>query len=386
MFSVFYLQKMLGLKELRFPLIFGVIGAFFGLWLRYFFMGGNLPVTYKFMLHAHSHLMILGFIFNALLLLVWQHFSIGFDKISKRYFYALQVFTGLMVIAFLYQGYALYSITFSTLHLWTSYILLIRLWKRLRGNRNLILMIKAGIVFHFLSSIGPYALGPLMVLGLKNSPWYQQAVFFYLHFQFFGIYFIWVLALFFKRVNLKPDFSSVRIIVLSLVFLFAHSLDFSFDHLLLNFTGGLASSLLFIVLVRHFNYFKKVSQTDRMFYYLLLLLLFFNILGSIPFFADLVVEHRMMLIAWLHFIFLGFFAPFIWMMRSIKLDGKFFTGFITVLFLTETLLISGSFYTAIFGISVMKALFYTYLLVLIYFILIHFKIYRNYSSKRTVND
>ncbi|RUA07107.1 MAG: hypothetical protein DSY82_08670 [Flavobacteriia bacterium] len=371
---------MVSIKELRYPLFFGVLGAFLGLWLRYFFTGGQLPVSFKFMLHAHSHLMMLGFIFNALLLLVWQNFTSGFDLLSKRYFIALQIFVLLMMIAFLYQGYGFYSILFSTFHLWTSYILLIRLWKRLEGNRKLLFMIKAGIIFHFLSSLGPYALGPLSVMGLKASPWYQQAVFFYLHFQFFGIYFVWLQALFFKKTNIIPELKFIKIIVVSLALLYVHSLDFSFDHPALNFIGGLTSTLLFVVYITFYNRFKEQSFQYRFFYFILLTVFALNILGSFPYFSDLVVQHRMILIAWLHFLFLGVFAPFIWMMRSIRLNGKYFIFYAIFFILTEFLLIYASFYTGIFGISVMKVLFYTYLGVFIGFLTIHSVIYLRFRK------
>ena len=376
---------MVTIKELRYPLFLGVLGAFLGLLLRYFFMGGQIFVPFKFMLHAHSHLMMLGFIFNALLLLVWQNFTTGFDPLSKKYFIALQVFVLLMMTAFLYQGYALYSIVFSTLHLWTSYILLIRLWKRLEGNRKLLIMIRTGIIFHFLSSLGPYALGPLSVLGMKGSPWYQQAVFFYLHFQFFGIYFIWLLTLFFKKTGITPEIKMISIIIVALTLLYVHSLDFSFEHPALNFTGAVASVSLFGVFLNLFSKFKEQPVRFQIIYYLLLTVFALNILGSFPYFSSLVVNHRMILIAWLHFLFLGVFAPFIWMMRSFKLNGYIFLIYTLFLIITEFLLIYGSFHTNIMGVSIMKALFYSYLGVFLTFTVIHTLIYIRYLKPKTLD-
>ncbi|VAW19475.1 hypothetical protein MNBD_BACTEROID05-854, partial [hydrothermal vent metagenome] len=240
---------MLAKKLWLFPLLFGLIGSFLGLILRYAYTGNLVDFSFKFFLHAHSHVMLLGFLFNALLTLVWINFTSSIDKISYRYYIALQVCMALMVVAFLLQGYAFYSILFSTLHLWISYILLIRLWKRLEGNKDLILLLKLGIVFHFLSSLGPYSLGPLMVLNLKNSPWYQQAVFFYLHFQFFGVFFTWLLALLIKKAKIKISQEWVLTFVISLVLLYAHSLDYSFNNWLIYFFGGLGSLILFFNLI-----------------------------------------------------------------------------------------------------------------------------------------
>ena len=154
-----------------FPLMFGVIGSLIGLILRYAYTGGiSFSINFKHILHAHSHVMLLGFLFNSLFIFIWMNFAKIMDKVSYRYYFAMQVSMALMIVAFILQGYAFYSILFSTLHLWISYILLVRLWKRLEGKKEVLSLVKVGIVFHFLSSLGPYALGPLMVLELKNSP------------------------------------------------------------------------------------------------------------------------------------------------------------------------------------------------------------------------
>ena len=147
-------------KLWQYPLIFGVLGTFIGLILRYAFTGAIAGFPFKNFMHSHSHVLLLGFIFNGLLILVWTNFTLGIDKISYRYYVALQVCIAFMLISFILQGYAFYSILFSTLHLWISYILLIRLWKQLKENNTINKFIKIGIVFHFLSSIGPYVLGP----------------------------------------------------------------------------------------------------------------------------------------------------------------------------------------------------------------------------------
>ena len=192
--------KQYSTKQLWFyPLIFGILGGLIGLVLRYAFTGAFTGFPLKNVLHSHSHVMLLGFIFNALIVFLWIFFTKGIDRLSFLYYIALQVCLSVMLVAFIIQGYALVSITFSTLHLWISYILLIRLWKRLDGNKNLVSLIKIGILFHFISSIGPYCLGPLMVLKMQESPWYQQAIFFYLHFQYFGSFFVWFLAVLFQK-------------------------------------------------------------------------------------------------------------------------------------------------------------------------------------------
>ena len=354
-----------------YPLLFGIIGGFLGLVIRYLYTGEVISVPFKFLQHAHSHTMMLGLLFNALILLVWNRYTSTMDQVSVRYFIALQVFVLFIMIAFLFQGYAFFSILFSTLHLWTSYILMIRLWKRLEGEEIILLLIKTGIIFHFLSSLGPYTLGPIMVMGLKSSPWYQQAVFFYLHFQFFGVYFIWILALLFDKAGILLNKKLAYAIVLSLILLYAHSMDFSFNHWMIQFLGGLGSGILFFVLLYLWKIFKHQNTGVKLIFYLLLLISFFNILGSFPYFANLVIHSRFILIAWLHFLFLGLYVPFIWYFLKVSISKSLWSLYLIFILVTELLLLFPAFFSKIQPFSIMDLLFYTYFGVFIIISIIH---------------
>lgn len=348
-------------KLWAYPLLFGIIGAFIGLILRYAFTGSSIVFPFKNVLHAHSHVMLLGFLFNALLALVWTNFTNGIDKASYKIYIALQLCMAIMIVAFIIQGYALYSILFSTLHLWLSYILLIRLWKRLVGNKFLIQLIKVGILFHFISSLGPYALGPLMVMDMKESPWYQQAIFFYLHFQFLGLFFTWMLAVLLQKTAVIITKKQVLSIVISLVFLYAHSLDYNFDHWLIQLFGGFGSILLFIILLSFKHVFQKLENRFKIIYYIILTVAIINILGSIPVVAKLVINNHFMLIAWLHFLFLGMYVPFTWVFLKQKtsLYIWFLYGFTVIL--SEAVLVFPNELSAWFSISIMWLLFIIYL-------------------------
>lgn len=296
-----------------YPLLFGIIGALLGLVLRYAYTGSLNGFQFKNVLHSHSHVMLLGFIFNALLIAVWSKFTIQIDKVTHWLFLILQICIAVFLVAFIVQGYAFYSILFSTIHLWVSYILLIRLWQKLNHNNPQSNLIKLGIVFHFISSIGPYMLGPLMVLEMQGSPWYQQAIFFYLHFQYFGLFFVWMLALLFQKAQIRLTKKQFILLTVSLVFLYAHSLDFSFNHWLIQFFGGLGALVLFVLLINFIKRFNSLRHNYKFLYFGVLLISFLNILGSVPIIANLVVENRFILIAWLHLLFLGMYTPFIWL-------------------------------------------------------------------------
>jgi len=354
-----------------YPLIFGMLGAFIGLVLRYAFAGNISNFPFKNLLHAHSHSMLLGLILNALIILIWTSFTKGIDKISYRYYIVLQVCLAFMTVAFILQGYAFYSIVFSTVHLWTSYILLIRLWKRLEGNKQLLKLIKIGVVFHFVSSLGPYALGPLMVLDLKESPWYQQAIFFYLHFQFFGIFFTWLLALLIQKTKLVLTKKHLLGIVFGLIFMYAHSLDYSFNHWLIQFVGALGSILLLLTLTSFYTSFSGIKKQYKTIYYITILIAAINLIGSIPIVAQFLVDNRFVLIAWLHFLFLGLYLPFIWVFIEKKINFLVWILYLVFFVFSELLLIFPEVLHNIFNISVMNLLLFAYLGIFLSILIMH---------------
>jgi len=344
-----------------YPMLFGFLGVLIGLVLRYAFTGALTNFPLKNVLHSHSHVMLLGFIFNALAVLVWTRFTEGIDKTSYKLYLALQVCITGMLITFIIQGYALFSITFSTLHLWLSYIFLIRLWKRLRGHKQLTQLVKIGVVFHFISSIGPYCLGPLMAMDMQDSPWYQQAIFFYLHFQYFGVLFIWLLALLLQHstVLIKPRM--VLIITLSLVGLYAHSLDYNFNHWAIQLIGSISALGLFMVCLSWFKGFQFTQKSYRFLYLIVLGITLCNILGSIPTIADLVVTERFVLIAWLHALFLGLFTPFIWIESQHHISKIVWIGYAIFFVLTELILVFPSTFYSFTSIAIPQLLFLVYL-------------------------
>jgi hypothetical protein len=365
---------MLQKKLWIFPLMFGIIGSLIGLILRYAFTGSVSAFPFKNFLHSHSHVMLLGFIFNGLLIMVWKYFTNGIDTWSYRYYLILQGCVLAMLIAFLIEGYAFYSILFSTIHLWISYVLLIRLWKRIKENNTLTQFVKFGIVFHFISSLGPYILGPLMIMEMHNSPWYQQSIFFYLHFQYFGVFFVWMLAILFNKSNLALSKNYSLAIIFSLVLLFTHSLNYSFDHYLINIIGFGASLFLFLVILKLIKDLFDVQKKYDIMFGIILLIAFLNIIGSIPAVANLVVESRFLLIAWLHLIFLGMYVPFIWLSFKMKINSITWSIYAFFVLMTEVCLVFPGTISKVSPISLMWLLFITYLGVFVLISIVHFQL------------
>ena len=356
---------------LFYPILFGVLGAFLGLITRYLFVDNSFGYPIKFIIHSHSHVMLLGFLFNTLSVFIWQHFTDGIDKLSYKIYLFMQIAVAGMLVAFILQGYAFYSILFSTLHLWLSYVFVVRIWKRLRDTSSNSRLIKIGIVFHFISSIGPYCLGPLMAFEMQESPWYQQAIFFYLHFQFFGILFLWLLATFLKKTNKSLSNLQVNLLTLSVIGLYAHSLNYSFNYWLINSIGGLSASILVFVLFSLVKHSSRFTLKQNVTFYTLLLLSIIYTLGSFPFFASMVVDNHFVLIAWLHFLFLGLYTPFIWLQFSQKTYPIIWIIYTLSFVISELILIFPNEAYQIFNTSIMQLLFYVYIVVFLCFGIVH---------------
>src|SRR6187401_3648361 len=101
----------------RVPLLFLLIGSLIGVFLRWQFISPTSGVNYIFFLHAHSHIMFLGWIFNVLYIaFVTKHVDENGDKFFLSLFWVLQVLNVGMLISFPLEGYGPFSILFSTLH------------------------------------------------------------------------------------------------------------------------------------------------------------------------------------------------------------------------------------------------------------------------------
>ena len=175
-------------KYYSIPLTLFSLAAAIGLLLRYQFIAPTPGVRYTYFLHAHSHAMFLGWIFNVLYLsFVEYHLPTGDHPRFVKYFLALQLPVLAMMISFPIQGYGLYSITFSTLHTLAAIGFIYFFYRRTRGQRSVSLWFaKTALFFFLISTAGPFSLGYLMSHGLGQTYWYNFSIYYYLHFQYNG--------------------------------------------------------------------------------------------------------------------------------------------------------------------------------------------------------
>ncbi len=174
-------------KQTNSALLYLLLAAVFGLLLRLFPIS-DFTFNYRFIVHTHSHIALLGWVYIALTTLL---FKIGNLKNPQKYqyiFWSTQLSIVGMLLTFPFVGYALFSILFSTLFILCSYWFYHYFKKNNQLNKSSYAykFINASLLFMVLSSIGPWSLGIIMNTLGNTSHWYKNAIYFYLHFQYNG--------------------------------------------------------------------------------------------------------------------------------------------------------------------------------------------------------
>ena len=163
----------------------------------------SIPLEYANLVHAHSHVAFQGWVYTIMLLLLTNSF-LSKDQINKGR-YALQfkltvVIVFGVLISFSLQGYAFYSIVFSTLFQLLNYWFIYRFLKDTKEVKNAISLrfVKTGLWLGLLSTIMPFGIGILSAKGLSGTEAYQSLVYTFLHLQYNGWFLFVIMGLFFK--------------------------------------------------------------------------------------------------------------------------------------------------------------------------------------------
>ncbi len=336
------------------------IVALLGVFMRMFHVV-DITFNYKNILHTHSHIALLGWVYTALTTLIYKLFlsEKGKDKTFNKLFWSTQISIIGMMFSFPFTGYAFFSIVFSTLFLLNSYGFLWLFLKHTSLEQKQLYsykLIRAALWLMVFSSLGPWALGIIMNTLGSSSSWYRNAIYFFLHFQYNGWFIVALLGLFFvvleKNKNslvlleiglfknkgvfiLEKKFKLFYHLFLVGVFLtFFHSVLWMKPSILFN-TLALVGSILqfaaYIVLLESIKHFLKrlkgiltkiENQLLKTVKLLFILKLIFQIVGSFPVIANLVSMNKDLIIAYLHWVFLGIVSISIFLFLSVF---KFFS-------------------------------------------------------------
>ncbi len=180
-------RQTIGTRAFRYALGFLVVATLLGAVLRFLAVRPVAGWEYGHLLHTHSHTAFLGWVFNAFLALAVVRFvPDGEARAFGRLFFVLQAAVLGMLFSYPFQGYGAISIAFSTLHMGASAAFAWRLWFRAEAAPAARGHLRTALLFLVVSGLGPLALGPLAALGLRDSPAYSLSIYFYLHGQYNG--------------------------------------------------------------------------------------------------------------------------------------------------------------------------------------------------------
>lgn len=318
--------------------------------------------NYKHIVHAHSHVALLGWVYTALMVLIYQLYlkNAGVEKKHKRIFWFTQLTIVGMLVTFPFTGYALFSILFSTFFLIASYVfsyLVLKHTPQELKTTNSYKCIKWSLGYMIISSVGPWALGIIMNTLGETSSWYRNAIYFYLHFQYNGWFLLALFGILFRvfeqnQIQISDTVfkNFFMLFNIGIIFTFLISILWMNLSLTINFLailGGLFQIIAFAILLKEiikqkekisaifsnltFNIFKTIA----VFFIIKLLMQF---IGSFPYFSNTISID--FVIGYIHWIFLGIVSlallSFMHFLELIKLTKTSIAIYLLGFILTET--------------------------------------------------
>lgn len=286
----------------------------------------QVPLEYKNVLHGHSHFAFGGWVMPMLVALLLKWFPEITQQVAYRHWRNIAALLFLsaygMLVSFPVQGYKAVSIFFSTASVAAGYYLIAVLWKALNKTTPTVStrFLKGGLFYLGLSAIGPFATGPLIVLGYQGTPLYFDAVYFYLHFQYNGWFTFAVLALLYKMLQrTRAAKNGNRVFWLfnaACIPAYALSLLWNEPHMLFNLVGGTAALLQVIALVYLLRDLPLAKWKRKGRLYLLasvalILKTGLQVASAFPAVAWIGYTYRNFIIAYLHLVLLGCISMFL---------------------------------------------------------------------------
>jgi hypothetical protein len=352
-------------SHIKVSLGYFLLAALLGVVLRTFVVV-PIPINYRFIVHTHSHIALLGWVYIALTTLLYHLFldKQALDRKYRRIFWFTQICLLGMLISFPIQGYALFSIIFSTLFLLASYwfsAFFIKYTPRSFKGTKAYICAKTALWFMIGSSIGPWALGAIMTVLGPESIWYRLAIYFYLHFQYNGWMILALAGLLFYlleklqiNVSVKTFRSFFIYTVSGIILSFFLSTLWTAPGAIYYILGGLGAVLQlvgfgFLINICLGNKAVLKSALSRLQFNilklgaaLLLVKMILQLLTALPYFANLAAIVLDFTVGYLHWTFLGvityglfFFLEFFGSIRLSKAAfGIYSIGFL----ITESLI------------------------------------------------
>jgi hypothetical protein len=282
-------------------------------------------INYSNLLHGHSHIMFLGWVFNVLYIgFVSNYMLVSKMKAFIRLFWILQIVTVGMLFSFPIQGYGVYSIALTTLHTLLSFVFIALFFINSQKDASPSLWFaKMSLILFVISAIGPFYLAYLMMTDPTNMLWRNYSIYFYLHFQYNGFFLFGTISLLLRMIEkYGADFSSSFILkgkwlAFATVPTYFLSVLFSNPGIIFNVIGGLAAlaqvvlfTMILTVLQSKWHFiryaFPKYTRPFIVIAFVSLGIKFFlQLVSAVPAAAQLAFDLRPVVIAYLHLVLVG---------------------------------------------------------------------------------
>ena len=319
-------------KDIRWAFAYFFIAVLLGIFMRSVgVVTYPFEFNYRYIVHTHSHLALLGFVYGLLSSLLLYYFvrfkeetphtvidsaylSVKIrHKLLFRYrilFTVTQISVLGMLFSFPFQGYGAVSIAFSSVFVICTYFYAHFF---LKNSVKPSPFVKMGIFYLILSSIGIWIMPVTIVKFGKFSGMYMCAIAFFLHFQYNGWMLSSLMGLLVHKMGWQAQYPTLikRVFivfqagVLGSVFI---SWVGYFSYPIYYILGGLSVLLwLGAVATLAYLYFKtkplRLLPTVFITLFILKLLMMFT--GAFPQLTPYLFQNIDLLIAYLHFNFLG---------------------------------------------------------------------------------
>ena len=352
-------------KQSHLALGYFVLIALLGVLLRVFHLA-DIPLDYRNVVHTHSHIALLGWVYSGLMILIY-HIFLKHQPIEQSYhrlFWITQITVVGMLVTFPFTGYALFSILFSSLFIIASYGFAKMVFKHTPDKlkqTNAYKCIRIALWYMILSSLGPWALGAIMSTLGSGSDLYRNAIYFYLHFQYNGWFImalLGVLIYFLDQYNIqlsKQVFNRFyRLMNIGVILTFGISILWMNSPQWIYFLSGLGGLCqlvgLGILLTAIKPSIPKLKQHIPKLNMILIasvgliygIKLLMQFAGTFPYLANQIANNPDFIIGYIHWIFLGVVSPaillFLNQFKFIKLSKSCLNLYWVGFLLTEGLI------------------------------------------------
>ena len=267
--------------------------------------------NYRNIVHTHSHLALLGFVYVLLSAILVRTFIPLNAQLHKRYrwlFYITQLSVLGMLCSFPFQGYGAVSISFSSVFIFCTYFFAKFFMKYATSP-----FVKMGIWYLILSSLGIWLMPVTIVKYGKFSDMYMCAIAFFLHFQYNGFMLSSLMGLFIKKYGWEVQYPQLikRVFILFQAGIIG-SLFISwvgyFSYPIYYIVGGASVLIWLIAVVMILRLYLKTQPksflgTVFISFFIAKVVMMFT--GAFPVLTPYLFKNIDLLISYLHFNFLG---------------------------------------------------------------------------------